>query len=138
MKGSNLIMWLAIGGAAFLVYGYLKKSDLLGGIMPQKPADEEEEKPGVEEAPAKPADFAAISRNDLFSFAQGSMGTGWDGRLSISQWNSLVSQKTGVEQQRDLLNGGVDPGAIYAEEYLARRKAAGISGMGYLMPLGWA
>jgi hypothetical protein len=134
MKG-NLIVWLAIGGAGYMVYRYLQTSGLLGGAVAAKPA-EEAEKPAVEQA--KPADFAAISRNDLFNFAQGRSAAGWDGRLTIGEWNWMVSQKTGVEQQRDLLAGGADPGAIYAEEYLARRVTAGISGMGYLMPLGWA
>lgn len=135
MKG-NLIVWLAIGGAGYLVYRYLQTSGLFEPAA-EKPA-QEVEKPAVEEAPAKPADFAAISRNDLFNFAQAHSPAGWDGRLTISEWNWMVSQKTGVQQQRDLLAGGADPGSIWAEEYLARRVTAGISGMGFLMPLGWA
>jgi hypothetical protein len=64
----------------------------------------------------------------------------------VSEWNWMVSNLTGVDQQQDL-GGGPDP--IYAEEYLGLRKTAGISGVdrlaglqrafgGYQMGSGWS
>lgn len=129
MKGGNIITFVAIGGAAYLIYQYMKTQ----GGEPAVAAKAETEKPAVEE-PNKPADFAILTRDQLYQYAQANQGAGWDGRLTVSQWNWMASQISGVVQQRAL--GGSDP--IYAEEYLALRKTAGISGMGYLMPIGWA
>lgn len=131
MKG--IVTVVALGGAALLVYQYLKQQGMLGGA-PAKPA-EEAEKPAAEKAPAKPADFVTLTRDQLFQYAQQQKGAGWDGRLTISEWHWMVSKLSGINQE-SILPGGDSP--IYAEEYLAFRKTAGISGMGYLMPVGWA
>jgi hypothetical protein len=133
MKGGGIITIVAIGGAAYLAYQYLKTQGMLGG-EPAVAVEAETEKPAVEEV-AKPADFAALTRDQLYQYALANQGAGWDGRLTVSQWNWMTSRITGVEQQATL-PGGSDP--IYAEDYLALRKTAGLSGMGYLMPVGWA
>ena len=130
MKGGNIITFVAIGGAAYLIYQYMKTQ----GGEPAVAAEAETEKPAVEE-PAKPADFAAVTREQLYQYAQANQGAEWDGRLTVRQWNWMTSRITGVEQQATL-PGGDAP--IYAEEYLSLRKTAGLSGMGYLMPVGWA
>ena len=133
MKGiGGIVTVVALGGAALLVYQYLKQQGMLGGAPG---AAKEEEKPAAEKAPAKPADFVTLTRDSLFQYAQQQKGAGWDGRLTISEWHWMVSKLSGVNQE-SILPGGDSP--IYAEEYLTLRKTAGISGMGYLMPVGWA
>jgi hypothetical protein len=135
MKTQDIIKWVAIAGAAYLVFRYLQAQGMLGGAAP-KPKVIEPPK----DVPKMPADFAAVTRDALYAHAQSRMPAAWDGRLTVSEWNWMVSSLTGVQQQRDL-PGGADP--IYAEDYLALRKTAGISGLAqafgaYQMSNGWA
>jgi hypothetical protein len=144
MKSSEIIKWVAIAGAAYLVFRYLQTQGMLGG----QPKPQEALPPGSEDAkpPERPKDFASVTRDSLYNFAASHMPPTWDGRLTVSEWNWMVSNLTGVDQQQDL-GGGPDP--IYAEEYLGLRKTAGISGVdrlaglqrafgGYQMGSGWS
>ncbi len=136
MKTSDIIKWVAIAGAVYLVFRYLQTQGMLGGV----PKEAAALPPGAEAQPEKPKDFAAVTRDALYKYAQSRMPATWDGRLTVSEWNWMVSNLTGVEQQRDL-PGGSEP--IYAEEYLTLRKTAGISGLerafgAYQMPNAWA
>ena len=94
----------------------------------------------MEPAAARPADFVDLTRDQIHQYAASRMPAAWDGRLTISQWNWMTSQLTGKEQQATL-PGGAEP--ITADEYLALRKGAGISGLmqafgGYPMASGWS
>lgn len=139
MKTSDIIKWVAIAGAAYLVFRYLQTQGMLGGA----PKEAAALPPGAEITPERPKDFASVTRDALYKHAQSRMPATWDGRLTVSEWNWMVSNLTGVEQQRDL-PGGADP--IYVEDYLALRKTAGISGISalkrafgaYQMPNAWS
>lgn len=136
MKTSDIIKWVAIAGAAYLVFRYLQTQGMLGAT----PKEAAALPPGAEAVSAAPKDFVSLTRDALYKHAQSRMPATWDGRLTVSEWNWMVSNLTGKEQQATL-PGGADP--IYVEDYLALRKTAGISGMErafgpYQMPNAWA
>ncbi len=146
MNKDDLMKWLLIAGAAYLVYRFLQaqaqakaKAAEVGETPPAK------ELPPADKVPDKPAGFAEVKRDALIAFAKGRMGEGWEGLLTISQWNWMVSQMTKVEQQTDLSFGEDVTNPVSVDDYLARRARAGISGLeqafgrAYRPPMGgWA
>lgn len=138
MNKNDIIKWVLIAGAAYLVYRYLQGQGMLGG-KPQAeiaPGEKTEEKAAL---PPPPAEFVDITADKLQAYATSRMPPTWDGRLTISEWNWMTSQMTG-KQQTTTLPGGSEP--IYVAEYLALRKGAGISGLmqafgSYQMASGW-
>jgi hypothetical protein len=148
VKTEDILKWVLIAGAAYLVYRYLSQSGLFSGLtaQPALPAASSAAvtttaEPVAQPVAALPAPSAstqkvAITAQALLAFA----GTqswpnkpvNWDGKLTISQWNYMVSQMTGVDQQTDLSFGLSVPDPVTVDDYMARRVKAGISGLGAL------
>lgn len=125
MNKNDLMKWLLIAGAAYLVYRFLQTQSQAKTVE-TPPA---KELPPADKVPEKPSGFAEVKRDALVAFAKGRMGETWEGLLTISQWNWMVSQMTGVEQQTDLSFGEDVPDPVSIDDYLARRAKAGISGL---------
>lgn len=149
MDKNQIIKWVLIAGAAYLVYRYLQTQGILGGQPKQLPAGDTQ--PGTSVAPgttvaasttgqATPPGAIEVRRQDivpltdlssdkLYDYAKGRMEADWDGKLTISQWNWMVSQMTHTDQQTDLSFGADVPQPVTVGDYLSRRVQGGISGM---------
>jgi len=138
--GKDALKWILIAGALYLVYRWYQAQQAQQSVA-SGTAPEAGEQPAAGQAPStstslaipeRRQDFvplADLSANKLHDYARSRMGAGWDGTLNLSEWNWMVSQMTGTDQQTDL-SFGSDPGQITAADYLSRRVQAGISGLG--------
>ncbi len=151
MDKNQIIKWVLIAGAAYLVYRYLQNLQTQKAIASGEQTTQPTPQPGAGVAPANtvaapspsapsPSSAVEIRRQDfvpvgdlsadkLYDYAKGRMEANWDGTLTISQWNWMVSQMTGTDQQTDLSFGVDVPGPVTVGNYLSRRVQAGISGM---------
>jgi len=129
MKGNEMMKWLLIAGAVYLVYRYMQAQNAAAapaGTPAALPAATTEVLAASETMDNKPADFVELTRDQLHQYAASRMPPTWDGRLNASQWNWMTSQLSGKDQQATLPVGDE---TITAAEYLALRKGAGISGL---------
>ena len=135
--GKDVLKWILIAGALYLVYRWYQaqQAQQAQQAVASGTAPEAGQAPSTSTSlaiPERRQDFVPLvdlSANKLHDYARSRMGAGWDGTLNLSEWNWMVSQMTGTDQQTDL-SFGSDPGRITAADYLSRRVQAGISGLG--------
>lgn len=127
MKQSDILKYVLIAGAVYLVYKYLSQSGLFTGLtqQPALPAPA----PEVKQIAAPASQKVAVTTQSLLAFVKPTRPPDWDGKATISEWNWYVSKMTGTIQQTDLSFGESVPDPVTVDDYMARRVKAGISGM---------
>ena len=129
MKSGDIIKYVGIAVAIYLVYRYFSESGLFTGLnAPAQPAPAPQ--PSATVVAPNPQKVS-VTAESLTSAAKASMGASWDGKLTISQWNWFTSKITGTDQQTDLSFGVDVPEPVTVQDYMARRVKAGISGIDF-------
>lgn len=130
MKQGDILKWVLIAGAAYLVYRYLSQSGLFSGFAQPAPVEPKPE-PKQIAAPAEVVNpqKVTVTAESLLAYAKPNMPADWDQKMTISQWNWVVSKMTGTDQQTDLSFGESVPDPVTVQDYMSRRVRAGISGV---------
>jgi hypothetical protein len=107
MKGEDILKYVLIAVAAYLVYKWAQEQGYLGGGVAQ-PALPPGTQPAIEPpvvttqpALAKPAPTTPPkppSVDELVNVVKAAMGPSWDGKMTVDQWNYFFAQVSGEAQ----------------------------------------